>query len=59
MSLLESHKNLEEIFMSKDDDVVLHFDKKRKVLSKYASTEKETKKHKKIPFTDEIYNKIF
>ena len=36
MSLLESHKNLEEIFMSKDDDVVLHFDKKRKVLSKYA-----------------------
>ena len=59
MSLLESHKNLEEIFMSKDDDVVLHFDKKRKVLSKYASTEKETKKHKKMPFTDEIYNKIF
>ena len=60
MSLLETHKNLEEMLMSKDDDDIVHINKKKKILSKskYATSEKETKKHKKLPFTDKIYNKI-
>ena len=58
MSLLESHNNLAEVFMPQDNDVVLHFNKRSTKLSSKGKSEKKKKKHKKIPFTDKIYNKI-
>ena len=58
MSLLESHNNLAEVFMPQDGDVVLHFNKRSTKFSSKGKSEKKEKKHKKIPFTDKIYNKI-
>ena len=59
MSILQAHKLLSEELNLHNDDVILHLDSKPKRQSFFKNLEKkETKKLKKIPFTDIIYNKI-
>ena len=55
MSILKGNKFLSDEFSRQEEEIILHFDKKSKRLS---SSEISKKKHKKIPFTEKIYQKI-
>ena len=59
MSFLKTQQLLAEQFNYPDDDIILHLDKKPKRVSFATKTEKSTKKRKKIPFTEKLYQKIY